>query len=65
MARAVTDLKPRLKALGITQRQFAERGGFAVSTVNRWALGELETPAYVVWILQLLEERAEIARRLR
>lgn len=40
------DLKSALKALGWSQAKLARRLGVDITTVNRWANGEV--PAYVV-----------------
>lgn len=53
-----------LKALGLSQRSFASRLGVNVHTVNRWALGQLPVPRYAEYVLELLAERSDIAKRL-
>lgn len=58
------DFRSTLKRLGLSQRELASRLGLAVSTVNRWAVGEAPVPQYAVYVLDLLAEREEIARRL-
>jgi transcriptional regulator with XRE-family HTH domain len=50
------EFRDALKALGMTQRSFAERLGLAATTVNRWALGTLPVPQYAVAFLQVAAE---------
>lgn len=53
------NLATRLKALGLTQREFAAATGVSVSQVNRWSVGEYETPT---WVWRLLDAWEELAR---
>jgi transcriptional regulator with XRE-family HTH domain len=43
-----TEFRAALRAIGMTQRALAERLGLAISTVNRWALGQAPVPQYAV-----------------
>lgn len=56
--------RSKLKAIGLSQAAFAARLGVRSGTVNRWALGTVALPRYAEYVLELLEERAEIAARL-
>lgn len=51
------EFRGALKMLGIRQRWLAERLGVAVSTVNRWATGDLPVATYVPFVVELLRER--------
>lgn len=51
------DFRAALKALGITQRWFAERLGVGHVTVCRWASGNLAVPKYAEYVVELLRER--------
>ena len=41
------DLKAELKAIGMTQKDFAKHIDKTTSTINRWALGEVEIPKVI------------------
>lgn len=51
------DLRAALRALGLTQREFAARIGVASNTVNRWVMGTIEVPPYAAYVVELLRER--------
>jgi len=57
-----TEFRAALKSLELRQRWLAHRLGVSVSTVNRWATGELPVAPYVPFVLDLLAEREAIAR---
>ena len=46
------EFRATIRALGISQRALAKRLGLAVSTVNRWAVGEATVPEYAIAFLQ-------------
>jgi transcriptional regulator with XRE-family HTH domain len=41
------NLKNELKTIGMTQKDFAKHISKTTSTVNRWAIGEVEIPKVV------------------
>ena len=52
------EFRSALKALGITQREFARRLGVSELTVGRWCgmSGGLPVPGYAVYVLELLQK---------
>ena len=57
-----SEFRAALKSLDLKQRWLAHRLGISVSTVNRWATGEIPVAPYVPFVLDLLREREAIAR---
>ncbi len=41
------DLKAELKAIGMTQKDFAEHIDKTANTINRWVLGDIEVPKII------------------
>lgn len=58
------EFKSALRELGLTQAEFSRRSGVAISTVNRWATGELPVPGWAAWVVRLLRERRDIREKL-
>ena len=58
------EFRAAMRNLGITQRALAERLGLAISTVNRWAMGQAEVPQYAVAYLESRAENLRLARAL-
>ncbi len=62
MSESQFDLKSELKAIGMSQKDFAILTNVHVNSVSRWIRGELETPKWVSLLLKyykkakLLEE---------
>lgn len=52
----MTDFRASLRALGHTQRSFAEYVGVDERSVGRWARGEQEIPRWVSVILELMAQ---------
>jgi DNA-binding transcriptional regulator YiaG len=48
------EFRGEIRALGLSQRALAATLGLAISTVNRWAVGQADVPQYAV---AYLEER--------
>jgi transcriptional regulator with XRE-family HTH domain len=51
-----SEFRSALKELGITQFWLAIQLGVAISTVNRWATGEVPVSPYVPFVLKLLSQ---------
>jgi DNA-binding transcriptional regulator YiaG len=48
--------RAKLRALGISQRSFAQCLQMDVGTVNRWATGKIEIPHWVRVLLDLMRQ---------
>jgi DNA-binding transcriptional regulator YiaG len=55
------EFRTTIRALGISQRALAKRLGLAVSTVNRWAVGEAPVPEYAIAFIQERRKLRDIA----
>jgi DNA-binding transcriptional regulator YiaG len=54
------EFRDELKECGLSQTDFAHRLDIAVSTVNRWASGELPVPGYAQAYLRLLRRNRDV-----
>lgn len=46
-----------LKAVGLTQTEFAKRADMSRENVNRWANGSIPIPGWVDWLMEMLQEK--------
>lgn len=56
------ELSAALDRLNLTVTAFADQAGVSRSTAHRWLAGETAISGYAVRILELLSERAQLAR---
>lgn len=66
MAQKRNLVKETAKALGMTQKELAERMGVAENTVSQWSRGVIETPKWAQKMFELLKKEAayEKAKRI-
>ena len=50
------EFRAALKALGLTQRGFAERLGVTTTATNNWAMGRQRVPRFAAYALELLAQ---------
>lgn len=55
------EFRAALKSCGLRQREFAARLGVSISTVNRWALGQVPVPRYAIMYLAATQKLAEMS----
>ncbi len=48
------ELKRKLKEIGVSQKEFAERTGVSRESVSNWATGKYEVPKWVNEIIELM-----------
>ena len=53
------EFRAALKALGLSQRSFAERLGVTATATNNWAMGHRPVPRWASYALELLAQLQE------
>ena len=59
------NLKEEIKKLGMTQKEFAANIGVGENTVGNWVRGIVETPAWVVRMIELLQKESSEEEKKR